>query len=218
VRETAKASAACAAYLAQPPGRRSLRRLAIELDRPPAYVRQLERWSSAFGWQDRAARHDAKVLGRAQDDADKMRQLALSELQDGAVLASRVVRDIIEDQRVLPVLDRHGEVLKVPLLKRDGTVAKDSSGEPIMVPALKPVVSAATKVNASQLLLACIGVVPVKRVTLEHLGEGAATAAAEVIGRMDNDGLALIRAHIAARREQEALAIEPVQDPEPTDD
>lgn len=197
MRESAKARAACALYVAQPAGRRSLRRLAEELDRPDGYVRQLERWSAAFGWVDRAAAHDAKVLGEALDAKDSQRQLALADLQRGGPAAARLLLSVIEDESTTPVLDRQGKMV--------GT---------------RPTIRASTKVVAAQHLLACIGVVPVQRLALEHLDAAPVDRAMAVIGRLGDAAIAVVREQIAAQRERQAEAGEqhPADDTEPGDD
>lgn len=215
MRESPAAVAAYAAYLAQPQGKRSLRRLAEELGRSPAYARQLERWSTAHGWQARVAAHDAKVIASAQETRDKSRQLALAELQRGAIVAARYMVQLIEDQRVLPIMDRQGQPVTVPVLGPDGRQLHDADGKPISEPALRPMVRASTKVEAAKHLLGCLGVDRVQRLAMESLQAAPVDAAAAVVGRLDAAALSALRKEIAAQRERQALAGE--QDPPESD-
>jgi len=69
MRETSKALSAYHAYVALGPGR-SLAKLAETWGKSRAYVGQLERWSSAFGWVARASAHDAAAFAREQAEAE----------------------------------------------------------------------------------------------------------------------------------------------------
>lgn len=75
--ESSKAHAALNDYAALGPGR-SLARLAEATGKNAAYVRQLERWSSAYAWQERVAAHDAQL-------AERVRQAQAAEWERRAV-------------------------------------------------------------------------------------------------------------------------------------
>jgi len=57
--ESTKARRACDDYLADGPDR-SLVKLAEKYGKSTVYVRQLERWSALYGWQERAMAHDER--------------------------------------------------------------------------------------------------------------------------------------------------------------
>lgn len=65
--ESPKAAAAFREYCALGPGR-SLAKLAEKIGKSSGYTRQLETWSSAFGWVARAGQYDA------ERDAEKLRK------------------------------------------------------------------------------------------------------------------------------------------------
>jgi hypothetical protein len=77
MRETAKAAAAYRQYEAMG-DERSLAKLALQYGKPTSYVRQLQRWSSAFHWQERVKKYE----DRLGEEKRKKRQRELEKMDE----------------------------------------------------------------------------------------------------------------------------------------
>ena len=61
-------------------GDRSLRATREKLGKTSGYERQLQTWSSKYGWVDRARKYDQHIIGKALKDREKYTELATGKM------------------------------------------------------------------------------------------------------------------------------------------
>lgn len=125
--------------------------------------RTLQGWSSKYEWVRLCTEHDHAELREALGKREIIRERGTQQLIDAIPKAVKVLMDIMEDERELPILDRQGNH------------QKDADGEFMF----KPLVKASTRANCAEKILGIAGLVPVKRMetidrTAESLDEAAA--------------------------------------------
>jgi hypothetical protein len=101
-RETAKARKAYSDYEALGESR-SLAKLAAHYGSPPSYVRQLQRWSAMFHWQERIKRYDDQVA----EEKRKRRQAELEKMDEEHALIGRTqaLRAVAQIERLITAQD-----------------------------------------------------------------------------------------------------------------
>jgi len=78
LKETTLAQTTFMQYQAMGP-ERSLEKLCILLGKTPGYIRAVERWSSAFHWQERVKAHDLEVAKKQAEEQERARLAADDE-------------------------------------------------------------------------------------------------------------------------------------------
>lgn len=118
--ETSKAFTAFTNYIQL--GNRSQAKLAEKLGKSSGYIRQLETWSSAYNWVQRAEAYDAHIDTQAREKSEKDVIERRAKLQEREWKASE------------GLIDRAMEILKLPLTQRTVTdTKKNEQGEDVAV-------------------------------------------------------------------------------------
>jgi hypothetical protein len=99
---------------------RSLRKAAEMLGKSEGYVGQLERWSSRFGWVDRARASDTEREMIARQAVDEHLR---AEAEDCAAREVRI-RKLVQEAR-LAAAERALKILQYPLLEQHGVRDED---------------------------------------------------------------------------------------------
>ena len=160
--ETAKAYAAFLHYLSLPPNGRSIAAAVEAAGRKQSTIRHWERWSSQYGWVDRAQAYDVDALTRSmehrQQDTERARQRLYDQGLDllNDYLAMGQGRMPVGD--ATPVTDKHGKIVTHRVIGQDG----EERDEPIV----RPLVPASVRARVFERALCLIGLNPPKRMEL----------------------------------------------------
>lgn len=149
--ESAKAYDALCRYC-ELGAQRSLHKLRQSIGKSPAYIRQLERWSSAHDWQRRVLDYDRRA---AQEHAAAVDSARYADIE-------RLRRDALEDAHTLRTIGRSGAKLVLERLERLDSNAIESQHLSSLLGAISRILSAAIDLDA-----AALGVDAV----LEHLDD-----------------------------------------------
>lgn len=78
LKETTLSQAAFMQYQAMGP-ERSYKKLCVVLGKGPGYIRAVERWASAFNWQERVKAHDLAIAQKQAEEQERARLAADDE-------------------------------------------------------------------------------------------------------------------------------------------
>lgn len=145
---------------------------------------QLSRWSTKYGWPQMLEEHDYQRLRESLGKREVVIEMTRQRVIDWMGEAAGVLHTIMTDNRVVPVLDRHGKVMRAP----DGELM------------VKPMVKPSTKVVCAKSLLGMGGLVEVKRT--EHIDrtQESLDQAAQVIDSLGVEELEVVMAMLDQAR------------------